>query len=188
MSKPAVVIIPGSWHCPQHYARLVDELVKAGYEAEAVSLPSVGSSPPLLSWDKDADAVRDVVMKYLDAEKNVVALAHSFGGIAMSEGVKDLGQEDRDKKGLKGAVVRLFYMCAVVLPEGLTYNELIWPKSSQENELAEKEQKKQRENMGMKAAEVFQSDLHCERKAQRLTILPGRIFGSGSKICEIYFL
>lgn len=154
MSKPAIVIIPGAWHCPQHYQRLVNELVKIGYEAEGVTLPSVGSSPPLPSWDQDAEAVRQIILRYLDAGKDVIALAHSFGGIAMSEGVKGLGKEDREREGLKGGVVRLIFMAAMAVPEGQSYLDVMQPITPEEEEVSKKKSKDEIKYGGFKPSEV----------------------------------
>ncbi|OJD23264.1 hypothetical protein ACJ73_05380 [Blastomyces percursus] len=135
-TKPVVVIVPGSCHRAEHYQRLVDELAKFSYEAKAVTPPSLDSNPPHTSWDQDAQAVRRVIMENVDAGRDVVALAHSFGGVTMGEAVKGLGKRDREKYGLTGGVVRLIYMTAVALVEGQSQATLIVPQTPEEKELA----------------------------------------------------
>ncbi|KAJ5279495.1 hypothetical protein N7478_004867 [Penicillium angulare] len=121
MLKPSIIIIPGAWHRPKHYEKLNKGLEEFGYESVAVDLPSLDSSPPLTSWEADAQEVRRVIMNHLDHGKNVIMIAHSFGGVAMSEAVKGLGRKARQDQGLQGAVVRLVYMAAVVIPIGQSY-------------------------------------------------------------------
>ncbi|OOO13791.1 hypothetical protein OAory_01023860 [Aspergillus oryzae] len=152
-NNPTIVIVPGSWHCPKHYKYLIDGLAKFNYEAVGVTLPSVNSSPPHASWDQDAQAVREVILKSLDNGNDVIAVAHSFGGVAMSEAVKGLGKEAREKQGLKGGVVRLIYMCAMALPEGQTHVGQIQPQTPEEEELERQRQELQAKYGGMRFTE-----------------------------------
>lgn len=154
MTKPAFVIVPGAWHRPKHYHYLISGLAKFNYEAVGVTLPSVDSSPPHTSWDQDAQAVRQAIMKYLNAGTDVIAVAHSFGGVAMSEAVKGLGRQDREKEGLKGAVTRLVYMCAMALPKGQTYLGQMQPATPEEEEIERKRQELAAKYGGMKFTEV----------------------------------
>ena len=140
MAKPVIVIVPGAWHRPQHYQRLIARLTKVGYEAVGVNMPSVDSSPPHKSWDQDAQAVRKVIMKYLDAGDDVITVAHSFGGVAMSEAIKGLGRQDRERDGFQSAVIRLVYMCAMALPKGQSHLGQLVPTTPEEEEMEKKDQ------------------------------------------------
>ncbi|PGH19379.1 hypothetical protein AJ80_04020 [Polytolypa hystricis UAMH7299] len=153
MPKPAIVVIPGAWHRPQHYRVLTDGLKKHGYEAIGVTLPSVDSSPPHASWDQDAEAVRQVILENLNAGKEVITIAHSFGGVSMSEAVKGLGKKAHEEQGLSGGVVRLMYMCAMALPEGQTHVGQIKPQTPEEEEIEKKRQEYQEEYGGMRFTE-----------------------------------
>lgn len=153
-NSPAVVIVPGAWHCPKHYQHLINQLAKVNYTAIGVTLPSVNSSPPLASWDQDAQAVRQVIMENLDAGKDVIAVAHSFGGIAMSEAVKGLGKEARENRGFKGGVPRLVYMCAMALPKGQTHLGQTKPRTPEEEELERQRQEYGEKHGGMQVTEV----------------------------------
>jgi pimeloyl-ACP methyl ester carboxylesterase len=147
MIKPAIVIVPGAWHRPQHYHYVIDGLKKLGYEAEGVDLPSIDSSPPHSTWEKDAEEVRRVILKYLDAGKDVITVAHSFGGIAMAEAAKGLGKADREKQGLESSVRQLIYMCAMALPKGQSYAGQMVPATPEEEEL-DKQRKELQEKHG----------------------------------------
>ncbi|KAJ9494729.1 hypothetical protein H2202_009805 [Exophiala xenobiotica] len=136
MSKPVVVIVPGAWHRPQHYQKLIEKLQEHQYEAVGVPLPSVDAKPPLPSWEKDAQAIRDVVLKNLDAGKDVITIAHSYGGVPMGEAVKGLGKKAREEQGFKTGVTRLIYMCAVALKEGQTFQDASKPVTEEEIQAA----------------------------------------------------
>lgn len=149
MSKPAIVLVPGAWHKPQHLHKVIDGLEKSGYEAHAVALASVDSEVPIASWDKDAEGVREVIVKNLDAGKDVIVIAHSYGGFVMSEAVKGLGKKARkENQGLESGVLRLIYMCAVAPRKGETVQDKTKPATEQEANMAARQ-------MGsMKIAEV----------------------------------
>lgn len=149
MSKPAIVLVPGAWHKPQHLHKVIDGLEKSGYEAHGVALASVDSEVPITSWDKDAEGVRKVIVKNLDAGKDVIVIAHSYGGFVMSEAVKGLGKKARkESQGLETGVLRLIYMCAVAPRKGETVQDKTKPATEQEANMAARQ-------MGsMKLAEV----------------------------------
>ncbi|RAL10878.1 alpha/beta hydrolase [Aspergillus homomorphus CBS 101889] len=153
MLRPAVVIVPGSWHRPQHYQRLIDEFAKANYQAVGVTMPSVDSSPPSTSWIPDAEAVRKVILSYLDAGRDVITIAHSFSGIPMSEAVKGLGKSAREKQGLQSGVLHLMYMCAMALPEGQNHIGQVKPQTPEEEELERQRQEYLAEHGGMRFTE-----------------------------------
>jgi alpha-beta hydrolase superfamily lysophospholipase len=159
MPKPVIVIVPGAWHRPKHYQKLINALADVGYEAVGVTLPSVDSSPPLPSWDQDAAETRRVIMEYLDAGKDVILIGHSFGGVAMSEAVKGLGKEDREKTGLKGSVIRLVYMCAMAMPKGQTFMGQMVPATPEEEEIERQRKSFEAQQGKMKTTEVRYADL-----------------------------
>ncbi|KAJ5753473.1 uncharacterized protein N7511_007626 [Penicillium nucicola] len=152
MPNPTVVIVPGAWHRPAHFQGLIDELAKAHYDAVGVTLPCVDSSPPLPSWDQDAQAIRQVILEKLDAGKDIIALAHSFGGISMSEAVKGLGKKEREAQGLNGGVIKLIYMCAMALPEGQTHLGQMVPSSPEEEDIERQRQEMQAQLGGMEVS------------------------------------
>ncbi|KAL4924056.1 uncharacterized protein BDV17DRAFT_295780 [Aspergillus undulatus] len=74
MPNLSVIITPGAWHIPAHYAKLTTLLSRAGFSARAVPLPTVNSNPPL-----ELGSGHDVV--------------------ALGEAAKGLGKEERLKQG-----------------------------------------------------------------------------------------
>lgn len=148
MSKPAIVLVPGAWHKPQHYKKVINGLLKLSYDAVGVSLPSVDAKPATPSWEKDAAAVREAVLQNLDAGKDVITIGHSYGGLPMGEGVKGLGKKAREAQGFKTSVTRLIYMCSVPVKEGQIFQEACKPVTEEEIKAAEMQMKT------MKADEV----------------------------------
>ncbi|KAE8445584.1 hypothetical protein EG329_013217 [Mollisiaceae sp. DMI_Dod_QoI] len=118
-SNPEFVFVPGAWHGPESFKPTSDILEKAGYTWHGVTLPSVGASPQVQSFNPDADAARAVLEKVLSSGKDVVLVCHSYAGIAGSEAVAEYVKslESGQKQGY-GKIKRLVYCCAFALPEG----------------------------------------------------------------------
>lgn len=136
MSKPVILIVPGAWHRAEHYQRLNDGLRKFDYEAIGLTLPSLDCNPVVTSWDKDAEAIREVIVQYFNSSKDVIVIAHSYGGVPMSEAVKGLGKKAREAQGLKTGVVRLIYMCAIAAQEGQSLVSQTAPVTDEEQQVA----------------------------------------------------
>jgi pimeloyl-ACP methyl ester carboxylesterase len=119
-TKPEFIIVPGAWHSPEAFNSTTILLQNAGYIVHGISLPSVGASPPLQSFDPDVSVIQDAINKLLSSGKDVVIVYHSYGGVpgseALGEYIKTL--ESGEKKVGWGIVRRLVYCCAFVLPEG----------------------------------------------------------------------
>ncbi|WXC46481.1 hypothetical protein QX201_006182 [Fusarium graminearum] len=115
-----VVIIPGSFAKPTLYERLVQSLARDGIQSEIVDLPSVGrkegKAPATLS--DDVDEIASVVEKILDEDKEVILLAHSYGGVPATQSLETLSQTARQSQGKKSGVTKIVYLAAVALPVG----------------------------------------------------------------------
>ncbi len=127
-SKPTVIFVPGAWHGPDAFGNVRKQLESHDYPTVGISLPSVGAEPPLKSWDKDVDTIQIAVKDVADKGGDVVLVMHSYGALPSCEAAKGFVKMQREKKGMKGGIVRLVYLCSVVLPEravlmGLTNNE-----------------------------------------------------------------
>lgn len=73
----------------------------------------------------DAALIASEVEKFADQGKDVVILAHSYGGVPMTESVKGLSKKERAAAGKKGGIVRLGYMTALVPEVGLALSTML---------------------------------------------------------------
>ena len=64
-------------------------------------------------------------MKLVDEGKDVVMIAHSYGGSPMSQCTKGLSKTEREAEGKEGGIVRLAYMTALVPGLGMTSAEIM---------------------------------------------------------------
>jgi pimeloyl-ACP methyl ester carboxylesterase len=123
MSKPSILLIPGAFGLPEFYDPVINAVALEGYEIRALHCPSVGlktgpreGAPPTM-YD-DAAFIAKEIEKLADEGKDVVLVAHSYGGIPATESAKGLGKEERQKQQKKGGIVNLAYMTAPVPPVG----------------------------------------------------------------------
>ena len=114
---PSLVIVPGSFSGPEHYAALLP-LLQKDYEVIVGTLQSADRSPPRkpATLQEDAAYFRGIIETLASQGKDVVIIAHSFGGMVATESVQGVTKQEREAKGLKGGVVKVIYL-ASVLPD-----------------------------------------------------------------------
>jgi pimeloyl-ACP methyl ester carboxylesterase len=118
MSKPTFIFLHGAWHTPKCWNRLVEELDKRGYSAVTLALPLTGSTPPAPDWAQDIDVIRKTVSDLI-REHDVIVVMHSFSGMTGGTALDGLDKETCLSKGFKGGVIRLIYINAFIVPEGI---------------------------------------------------------------------
>lgn len=116
--KPTIVFVSGAFHKVESYAPTTDLLKQDGYDVTGVTLASVDQDPPQPNWDEDIAGIRNAALSAIKEGKDVVAVAHSFAGLPVSDAMKGLSKAEREKAGLKGGVVRLVYITAGVVEVG----------------------------------------------------------------------
>ncbi|OBJ96875.1 hypothetical protein A5746_31330 [Mycolicibacterium conceptionense] len=117
MTGPAVLIVHGAWHKPEHFRLLVEEL--SDLDVRTVHLTSSGDDPAVLG-DMYADA--EVIAQAVAAvDGPVVVVAHSYGGVPTTQALSNAPN-----------VRKIFYLAAFQLEAGeslLSQNPdgALWP-------------------------------------------------------------
>lgn len=87
---PVFVLIPGAWHRSTCYDKVVDLLkTQYGLPSYAVTLPSTAGNPKA-TFKEDVDAARAVIQSQINANHDVVVVAHSYGGMVGNSAIKNL--------------------------------------------------------------------------------------------------
>ncbi|POS77082.1 hypothetical protein DHEL01_v204519 [Diaporthe helianthi] len=120
MSKPTILLVPGACAPGHVYNNVLEKVRTSGYDIRALQKPSLlletGSptarNPP--SMYEDAAYIASQAEALADEGKDVVIIAHSYGGVPSTECIKGLAKDARQKLGKPGGIVRLAYMTALV--------------------------------------------------------------------------
>ncbi|KAG9248842.1 hypothetical protein BJ878DRAFT_265464 [Calycina marina] len=84
-----------------------------------VSMPRVGSLPPVSYMDEDTEAVRSTVLRELENGRYAVLHAHSRAVIPVNNALTGPSKSKRSKDG-KCGVIKLNFACSFVIPESVS--------------------------------------------------------------------
>lgn len=116
---PTIFFIPGAWHGPWVYDDVRSVLSNRGYETASVALASVGTNDASIGMLDDTAKIRSALLKLVDAGKEVIIVAHSYGGVVASNSVHGgLSIDQRAAESKPGGIVILLYLCAFFTPVG----------------------------------------------------------------------
>ncbi|KAI2884114.1 hypothetical protein CBS76997_8124 [Aspergillus niger] len=118
---PIIVIVPGAFGTPQGFERLLPHLTEAGYATHPGSYPSCNPSDPAnVSSPQDIAHLRDnVLLPLLNEEgKDVVIIAHSYGGVVAGGAARGLAKGTRTAQGQSTGVIGLIYVVGNITLDG----------------------------------------------------------------------
>ncbi|KAJ8118892.1 hypothetical protein OPT61_g220 [Boeremia exigua] len=84
---PTLVFIPGAWHKPICYTPIIERLERQDLRCKTVELPST-TGDPAATFKDDLDAARATISHELAQGRNVVIVAHSYGGMVGNSAIK----------------------------------------------------------------------------------------------------
>ncbi|KAG9959903.1 alpha/beta-hydrolase, partial [Aureobasidium melanogenum] len=119
MSKPVFILCPGAWHPAEVYDRMIPHLETKGYRTVLHDWPSIQQAP-VQSFDEDIQSIRATILNEADTGNDVVVVAHSWSGSPVNSAIADLSKAERAKQGKLGGVIKLVFLCAFVVPEGVS--------------------------------------------------------------------
>ena len=131
MSKPSILLAPGSFALPEFYDELFDVVRAKGCEIRGLHKPTVGlragegrpGTPPTM-YD-DAAFIASEVEKLADQGKDVILVGHSYGGVPVTESAKGLGKNERQAQGKKGGLVNIGYITCLVPAVGESARDVL---------------------------------------------------------------
>lgn len=128
MSSPTILIIPGSFTTAQMYYATMSSISKLNSSSETYvsNLPSATRNPPeqAATLADDVSHFTRLVEKLADQDKDIVLVAHSYGGVVATE-IKGVTKSEREAEGKKGGVVRIVYLASHVPELGKSMQDQI---------------------------------------------------------------
>jgi hypothetical protein len=118
-TKPTIFLIHGAWHTPACFSSLTSLLKEAGYPVVTPANPSTPGDPPTGLIEDALNVVKELEKVVEEREEDVLVIGHSYGGMVTSQGVLEkFAKKKRETEGKKGGVLRIVYLCAMLLGEG----------------------------------------------------------------------
>ena len=118
MSQPTFVFSLGAWSTPAVFDGVRARLDVLGFPSECSKHPSAGAEPPSKSLEDDVDNLRRVLVTVADQGKDIIVVAHSYGGVVASSAVEGLAKSARAERGNQGGVIKIVYVAAFALDKG----------------------------------------------------------------------
>lgn len=120
--KPTLVLIPGAWHKPQCYHKLTKSFQNEhGFKCTSVDLPSTRGDPNA-TYKDDIEAARDAITAEIAAGRNVIVIAHSYGGMIGNSSIKGLTRpQSSTSNGTTGHVLALVLIASGFTITGLAF-------------------------------------------------------------------
>ena len=122
--KPTLIFVPGAWHTPESWAKVIPLMEAQGYRCIEVWLPTVNSNPPKHLED-DIKAVREAIQSETSKGNDVVLVPHSYGGAVASSALKGLTepklQDATSSKPSSGRILGMAMLASFFVPTGWTF-------------------------------------------------------------------
>ncbi|EHK22132.1 uncharacterized protein TRIVIDRAFT_29562 [Trichoderma virens Gv29-8] len=126
--KPQVFIIPGAYHPGSVMNLFIKSLKAAGFSAETTTNPSAGTAGA--TTQEDIANVRALLTPHIAEGKDIVVVAHSYGGVIASGVIAGLDKRGREAQGLRGGIVGVICLAALLNAPGLSIFEMMGGKWS----------------------------------------------------------
>lgn len=118
-SRPTLIFIHGSWHRPTCYGPVI-KLLEPKLRCVAVSLPSTAYDPEATFKD-DLEAARDAISVEISCGRNVVVIAHSYGGMVGNSAIKGFTKPKDADDSRSGYVIGLILIASGFTLTGLSF-------------------------------------------------------------------
>ena len=115
-ARPIIAIAAGAFHQVEAYQLLVDELKARGFEARVEALKTTGSNANAHVIDDVEHLRASLLLPLVEEKREVIVLAHSFGGIAAGPAAKGLTLQDRKLQGFQGGIIGVVFLAAFSIP------------------------------------------------------------------------
>ncbi|CAK97425.1 uncharacterized protein An18g03880 [Aspergillus niger] len=99
---PTLIFIPGAWHQPTCYSKLITHLQThhPDLHCTTITLPST-TGDPAATFKDDLDATRAaIITETIHHGRNVVLIAHSYGGMVANSAIKGFTSPSSPSSGI----------------------------------------------------------------------------------------
>ncbi len=130
--QPTILYVPGAWHQPIIFDKVISILSKRGFRSRKINLASVGRSPPVTSLESDVEAIRNTALADTRQGRNVIVVCHSYGGVPTNQALRGL---DRAQSPGGGRVLAIVYIASYIIREGVSGSDAVEAQGGSPNSL-----------------------------------------------------
>lgn len=94
-NNPSFVFVPGAWHGPRTWDKVISQLEPNGYPCSVITLPST-SGDASKGFDDDVEATQEAIRLQISQGHNVVLVGHSYSGQIITSAVKGFSRNPHD--------------------------------------------------------------------------------------------
>lgn len=118
IETPTLVFTPGAWHQPTCYSKIIKILQQQhNIKCTSFSLPST-SNDPNATFKDDLDAACATIASETTQGKDVILVAHSYGGMVANSAIKNFASP---RNGTEGRVIGLVLIASGFTLTGLSF-------------------------------------------------------------------
>jgi pimeloyl-ACP methyl ester carboxylesterase len=112
---PTLVFIPGSWHKPICYDKVI-KLLQEEHKLNCISitLPSTSGGPEATFKD-DLDVAREAISIETNKGRNVIVVAHSYGGMVGNSAIKGFANTNQNQTSTTTTTTTKGYVIGLIL-------------------------------------------------------------------------
>jgi pimeloyl-ACP methyl ester carboxylesterase len=123
---PTILIIHDAWHTPTHYSRLIDQLHAAGFDVACPQLlTSSAETNNTSTFNDDTTLIYAMAFDLASDGRNILVLAHGYGGFLATEICGELSKKQRVAAGQNGGIVGIVYMAAWLPQQGASFKQTV---------------------------------------------------------------
>jgi len=122
-SKPTLIFVPGAWHTPEYWGKVISAMESKQYTCEPVTLPTTQDTSKGVNFASDVTRVRDAIAEEISFGRDVVLVVHSYGGAVGASAIKQLSRKTALPDEGKGHVIGLFMVATGFAAPGMSFLE-----------------------------------------------------------------
>ncbi|RGP77213.1 alpha beta-hydrolase [Fusarium longipes] len=121
MHKISLIFVPGAWHTPDCWGKVVSAMEAQDYKCIPITLPTTQSTSKSVNFSTDVNAVREALISETTQGRDVVILVHSYGGAVGASAIKGLSRKTAEAGDDKGHVIGLFMIGTGFVAPGMSF-------------------------------------------------------------------
>ncbi|KAF5685619.1 alpha beta-hydrolase [Fusarium circinatum] len=123
--KPSLIFVPGAWHSPECWGKIMSAMEAKGFKCIPVTLPTNQSTSTGVNYSHDVKAVADAIAGEASQGLDVVILVHSYAGPVGQSAMRGFTSKSADADGNTGRVMGLFNVATGFVREGASFMDAL---------------------------------------------------------------